>query len=159
MGHNVGYKFISNKTGSETAMLRAAGAISAQIIEHLSPHVEPGVTIKQLNKSAHDLIPKSTAKISPATTPASPSPTDEIDFNDEATDIPLRKGTVFGTDVSIKKEGWCGDTARQWVVEDDTSSEARWFLAAVYQAMCLGISLVRPGVKVQEMAETVQTYV
>ena len=103
-----------------------------------------------------------TAKISLATIRASSLVSfshNEIAFNGEATDIPLKKGDVFGIDVSVKKEGWCGDTARQWIVKEDGSSEARLLLAVAYQAMCLGVSLVRSRAKVQEMEETVHKYV
>ena len=149
-------------------MLRAAGSISARILEDLAPHVQPGVTKKELDKIAHNLIVhKFEAEVDredltgyDSSDFASVSfPHNEIAFNGEATDIPLKKGDIFGIDVSIRKEGWCGDTARQWLVGDDGSSEARLLLAVAYQAMCLGISLVRPGANVQDIAETVQKYV
>jgi methionyl aminopeptidase len=80
-------------------------------------------------------------------------------FSGEPNDLPLKKGDLFGVDVSIKKEGWCGDTQRMWIVGEETSSEARLLMAVGYQAMCLGISLVRPGAKLQDIARRVQEYV
>lgn len=168
MVHEVDYNVIPIKTRAEIAMLRAAGQISAQILEHMTPHIQPGVTKKQLNKIAHDLIVhKYEAEIDREDLTGYDSSEfasvsfshNEIAFNGEATDIPLKKGDIFGIDVSIKMEGWCGDTSRQWIVGDDASSEARMLVAVAYNAMCLGISLVRPGARVQDMAVTVQKYV
>ena len=168
MPHSVDYNAISIKSPAEIAMLRSAGAICAKILEILGPHVRPGVTKKELNKIAHDLIVnKFEAEVDredltgyDCSDFASVSFShNEIAFNGEATELPLKRGDLFGIDVSIKKEGWGGDTARQWIVGDDTSSQARLLLAVGYQAMCLGISLVRPGASVQDIATTVQAYV
>ena len=168
MPHTVDYNAISIKTPAEIAMLRSAGAICAKILETLTPYVQPGVTKKELNKIVHDLIVnKFEAEVDredlsgyDSSDFASASFShNEVVFNGEATELPLKRGDIFGIDVSIKKEGWCGDTARQWIVGDDGSSQARLLLAVGYQAMCLGISLVRPGASVQEIAMTVQAYV
>ena len=168
MPHSVDYNAISIKSPAEIAMLRSAGAICAKILELLTPYVQPGVTKKELNRIAHDLIVnKFEAEVDREDLSGYDSSDfasvsfshNEVIFNGEATKIPLKRGDVFGIDVSIKKEGWCGDTARQWIVGDDSSSEARLLLAVGYQAMCLDISLVRPGAVVQEIAMMVQAYV
>ncbi|KAA8643661.1 hypothetical protein EYZ11_003382 [Aspergillus tanneri] len=164
----VDYNSIPIKSREEVAMLRLAGKISAKILEDLTPHVQPGVTKKELNDIAYNLIVNKygaevdredlTGYDSSAYACVSFSH-NEIAFNGEATNIPLKKGDIFGVDVSLKKEGWCGDTSRQWIVGDDTSAQARLLVAVAYQAMCLGIKLVRPGAKLQDIAVTVQKYV
>lgn len=164
----VDYNVIPIKSAEEINLLRIAGQISAKILEDLSPHVKPGVTKAQLNEIAYDLIVnkyKSEVDREDLTGYDSSSfasvsfSHNEIAFNGEASDIPLKKGDIFGIDVSIKKDGWCGDTSRQWIIGDDTSAQARLLVAVAYQAMCLGISLVKPGAKVQDIAVTVQKYV
>jgi methionyl aminopeptidase len=80
-------------------------------------------------------------------------------MEEEPSKIPLKHGDLFGVDVSIRKEGWCGDTQQMWIVGDDTSAKARLLFDVGYQAMCLGISLVRPGAHLQKIAEEVQGYV
>ncbi|KAL9090706.1 MAG: hypothetical protein Q9165_005194 [Trypethelium subeluteriae] len=164
----VDYLKIPIKTPAQVAMLRAAGHCAAQILEDLTPHIKPGVTKHELNDIAYKLIhDKYGCEVDREDlTGYDSSPYacvsfshNEIAFNGEADSIPLKHGDLFGIDISIKKEGWCGDCARNWIIGEDTSSEARLLSAVAYQAMCLGISLVKPGRKVQEMAERVQRYV
>jgi hypothetical protein len=52
---------------------------------------------------------------------------DQIAMMREAGKIPLKTGDLFGVDVSLKKEGWCGE----WIVGDDTSAKARLLFSAV----------------------------
>ncbi|GKZ27275.1 methionine aminopeptidase 2 [Aspergillus brasiliensis] len=164
----VDYNKIPLKTPEEVAKLRKAGWICARILEDISPHVQPGVTKSQLNDKLHDLIVnKYEAEVDREDLTGYDSSSfasvsfshNDIAFNGEASDEPLKRGDVFGIDVSIKKDGWCGDTSRQWIIGDDTSAQSRLLVAVAYQAMCLGIKLVKPGAKVQDIAMTVQKYV
>ncbi|WP_323123405.1 M24 family metallopeptidase [Burkholderia alba] len=168
MSNKVDYTRISIKTPEQIAMLRAAGRIAAQVLQDLTPHVQPGVTSRQINDIAHDLIVnRYHAEIDREDLAGYDSSRyacisiahNENAFSGEPSDIPLRRGDLFGVDVSIKKDGWCGDTQRMWIVGEETSAQARLLMAVGYQAMCLGISLVKPGAKLQDIAARVQDYV
>ena len=147
--HNIDHNLISTKTPDQIAMMREAGKICAQILSELTPHVKPGVTSQQINDITYDLIVnKYDAQV------------DREDLSGyDSSAIPLKTGDLFGVDVSIKKEGWCGDTQRMWIVGQETSARARLLFEVGYQAMCLGISLMRPGAHLQTIAEEVQAYV
>ncbi|WEB38103.1 methionyl aminopeptidase [Streptomyces yunnanensis] len=168
MSHPVDYDSISLKTPAEIAMLRAAGGIAAQVLQDLTPYIKPGTTSRRINDIAHDLIvDKYGAEIDREDLSGYDSSAyaaisiahNEVAFSGEPSGIPLRKGDLFGVDVSIKKNGWCGDTQRMWIVGEETTAEARLLATVGYQAMCLGISLVRPGARLQEIARQVQAYV
>ena len=51
--HNVDYNLISTKTPDQIAMMREAGKICAQILQELTPHVKPGVTVGRGQKLSH----------------------------------------------------------------------------------------------------------
>jgi methionyl aminopeptidase len=168
MSHNVDYDAISTKTAGQIAMLRIAGRIAARVLEELTPHVQPGVTSRTIDDLAHDLIvDKYGAEIDREDLSGYDSSDfasisiahNNIAFSGEPSEMPLRKGDLFGVDVSLKKDGWCGDTQRMWIVGEETSASARLLYNVGYQAMCLGICLVRPGAKVQDIAQQVQAYV
>lgn len=168
MPRNVDYNKISIKTPYQIAMLREAGRIAARVLQDLTPHVKAGVTSKRINDIAYDLIVnKYGADVDREDLSGYDSSQyacisiahNEVAFSGEPSDIPLKQGDLFGVDVSLKKEGWCGDTQRMWIVGDETSAKARLLTAVGYQAMCLAISLVRPGAKLQVNAERVQAYV
>jgi methionyl aminopeptidase len=166
--NKIDHNQISIKTPGQIAMMREAGRISAQILQDLTEHVKPGVTSMHINDIAYDLIVnKYDAQVDredlsgyDASEYACVSIAhNEIAFYGEPSEIPLKKGDLFGVDVSLKKEGWCGDTQRMWIVGQETSARARLLYEVGYQAMCLGISLVRPGAHLQAIAEQVQAYV
>ncbi|RLU79713.1 type I methionyl aminopeptidase [Streptomyces griseocarneus] len=166
--HPVDYASISLKTPEEIAMLRAAGRVAAQVLQDLTPHVRPGVTSRRINDIAHELIVgKYGAQVDREDLSGYDSSAyacisiahNEVAFSGEPSGIALKKGDLFGVDVSIKKNGWCGDTQRMWIVGEETTAEARLLAAVGYQAMCLGISLVRPGARLQDIAVRVQAYV
>lgn len=166
--NRVDYNLISIKTPEEIDKMREAGRIAAQVLVELTPHIKPGVTKSQLNKIAYDLIVvKYKAEIDRedlegndyASYAAVSFGHNEIIFNGEVDDHPLQVGDIIGVDISIKKDGWCGDTQRMWIVGDETSAVARKLLAVGYEAMWLGISLVRPGAHLDEIAAAVQNHV
>ena len=166
--HKIDHDQISIKTPDQIAMMREAGKICAQILSELTPHVKPGVTSQHINDIAYDLIVnKYGAQVDREDLSGYDSSQyacisiahNEIAFSGEPSAIPLKTGDLFGVDVSVKKEGWCGDTQRMWIVGQETSARARLLYEVGYQAMCLGISLVRPGAQLQKIAEEVQAYV
>src|SRR6201986_945671 len=166
--HNVDYNAIPIKTPGQIAMMREAGKICAQILQDLTPHVQPGVTTQQINDIAYDfIVNKYGADVDREDLSGYDSSPyacisiahNEIVFSGEPSAIPLKTGDLFGVDVSVKKEGWCGDTQRMWIVGQETSAKARLLFEVGYQAMCLGISLVRPGAQLQKIAEQIPAYV
>ncbi|MFK0290668.1 M24 family metallopeptidase [Streptomyces sp. NPDC090442] len=168
MNHPVDYDAISVKTPAEIALLRTAGALAAQVLQDLTPYVKPGVSSQRINDIAHDLIvEKYGAEIDREDLSGYDSSAyaaisiahNEVAFSGEPSGIPLKKGDLFGVDVSLRKNGWCGDTQRMWIVGEESTAEARLLTAVGYQAMCLGISLVRPGARLQDIARQVQAYV
>jgi methionyl aminopeptidase len=168
VNHPVDYDAISVKTPAEIALLRTAGALAAQVLQDLTPYVKPGVSSQRINDIAHDLIvEKYGAEIDREDLSGYDSSAyaaisiahNEVAFSGEPSGIPLKKGDLFGVDVSLRKNGWCGDTQRMWIVGEETTAEARLLTAVGYQAMCLGISLVRPGARLQDIARQVQAYV
>ncbi|HZC09877.1 MAG TPA: M24 family metallopeptidase [Mycobacterium sp.] len=165
---NIDHDLISIKAPDQIAMMREAGRICAQVLSELTPHVKPGVTSQQINDIAYDLIVnKYDAEVDREDLSGYDSSQfacisiahNEIAFSGEPSAIPLKTGDLFGADVSVKKEGWCGDTQRMWIVGQETSARTRLLFEVGYQAMCLGISLVRPGAHLQAIAEAVQGYV
>ena len=121
MSQGVDYNQISIKTPEQIAMLREAGRISAQVLQELTPYIKPGVTTQQINDIAYDLITnKYNAEIDREDLAGYDSSEyasiaiahNEIAFNAEPNNLPLKLGDILGVDVSIKKDGWCGDTQR-----------------------------------------------
>ena len=156
------------KTPAEIAKMREAGRISAEILDALDEYVKPGVTTRQLDKIANDLVVKTYhAEIDRADLEGHVFSSEQAVFfslnhviaRGECSDIPLKKGDILGVDLSIRKDDYCGDTQKMWIVGGDTSSLARRLLSVAYQAMWVGVNHVKAGVHLGTIAHAVQTYV
>lgn len=162
------YQQIPIKTSEEIKKLKFAGGICANILDEVSPFVKPGATKRQLNDMIQDLIcNKHAAVVDRLETDAETSASDRISacfghnniiVNAEPDDEPLRVGDIFGIDVSIRKNGWCGDTRKSWIIGDEASPSTLNLFTVSHNAMWLAISMVKDGVKVADIANAVEIY-
>lgn len=162
------YLQIPIKTPEEIAKLKFAGGICAKILDEVSPYIKPGATKNQLNDLIKDLIcNKYGAEVDRLETDAETSASDRIAacfghnniiVNAEPDDIPLELGDIFGIDISVKKDGWCGDTRKSWIVGDEASPSTLNLFTVSQNAMWLAISLIRDGAKVETIANAVEQY-
>lgn len=162
------YQQISIKTPEEIEKLKVSGGICASILDDISPHVKPGTTIKKLNDLIQDLIyNKYDAEIDKLVIDGEKSSANRIFAcfglnniigNAEPNDTPLQIGDIFGIDISVKKDGWCGDTRKSWIIGDEASPITWNLFTTSHIAMWLAISMVRDGVKVETIANAVEEY-
>lgn len=162
------FQQIPIKTPAEIAKLKISGGICANILDEISPHVKPGATKKQLNNIIHKLIHnKYDAEVDRLMTDAKTDASchisacfgiNNIIVNAAPDDTPLKTGDLFGIDVSIRKNGWCGDTRKSWLVGDEASPTALSLFAVSNQAMWLAIGMVKDGMKIETIANAVEAY-
>lgn len=162
------YQTIPIKTAQEIEKLKISGSICANILDEISPFVVPGVTKKKLNSLIQDLIcNKYSAEVDRLETDAETSASDRISacfghnnviVNAEPDDVPLQPGDIFGIDISIKKNGWCGDTRKSWIIGDEASPSTLNLFTVSQNAMWLAISMIRDGVKIETIANAVEEY-
>ena len=162
------YQQIPIKTAQEIEKLKFSGSICANILDEISPFVVPGATKKQLNHLIQDLIcNKYSAEVDRLESDAETNASDRISacfghnniiINAEPDDIPLQTGDIFGIDISIRKNGWCGDTRKSWIIGDEASPSTLNLFTVSQNAMWLAISMIRDGVKVETIASAVEEY-
>lgn len=156
------------KTPEEIEKMRIAGSIAAKILDILNDYVKPGITTRELDKITHDLVVNRFNSETDRTDLEGHDSNslqciyyshNEIIVRGEINDIPLKKGDIFGIDLSLKKDGYCADTQKMWVVGGDTSPLAMRLLAVAYGAMWTGIKLIKPGVHLGTISYNVQKYI
>ncbi|PIR89352.1 MAG: type I methionyl aminopeptidase [Candidatus Harrisonbacteria bacterium CG10_big_fil_rev_8_21_14_0_10_40_38] len=142
------------KTKEEVEKIRAAGKILAKVLKEVSIAAEEGVSGKDLDKLAHDLIIKAGAE--PAFLgyqpggAARPFPaTLCLSINDCIVHgVPgsrrLKQGDVVKLDLGVRYKGYCADAAVT-VVIDPGSDEARKLIKATEDALEEAIKVARPG--------------
>ena len=155
------------RTPEEIGKLREAGRICAEILNLLGEHIKPGVTTKELDDLALKYMHGYGAELDREDLEGYNYAKEQVVFftlnnvvaRGVASDTPLKSGDILGIDLSVKKDNWCGDTQKMWIVGDDTSTLARRLLTVAYDCMWVGINAVKPGVHLGTLAHKVQSYV
>jgi methionyl aminopeptidase len=167
------FRQITIKSPAEIDKMRAAGRVCAEVLEDLSPHVRPGATLRQLNELARSLIVEKygaevdrlVADAHQGTGLASTTRVsacfglNEMVANAEASDRALQIGDLFGIDVSARKDGWCGDTRKSWIVGGDASPLITSLYSVSLQVMWLLIGMVKPGARLDDLAAAAERFV
>jgi len=156
------------KTAREIELMRAAGALVADVLDAVCAQVTPGVTTGELNALAERLIADAGAEalfkgvVNRAASHPFPAALC-ISVNDEVVHgIPgerrLRDGDVASIDCGVRLNGYCGDAARTLAV-GHASAEARRLLEVTEGALQTAIASIRPGLMWSSIADRIQRLV
>jgi methionyl aminopeptidase len=158
---------ITLKTAADLDGMRIAGRLASEVLDMLTPHVQPGVTTEQLDKLAHDhivqvqgAIPAPLNYAPPGYTPYPKSICTSVNHqvcHGIPNDRPLKNGDIVNVDITVIKDGWHGDTSRMFIVGEG-SIAAKRLCALTYEAMWKGIVKVRPGARLGDIGHAIQTF-
>ena len=154
---------VTIKTPEQQNKMREAGRLAAQVLDMITPYVEPGVTTDELNTRCHDFMVNELG-----TTPA---PLDYHGFPKSICTsvnhvvchgIPgekaLKKGDALNIDVTLIKDGFHGDSSRMYFA-GAPSIKAQRLSDIAKAAMYAGIDAVRPGATLGDIGAVIQQYV
>ncbi len=151
------------KTPEQVKKMRVAGRLAADVLEMIAPHVVAGVTTEELNRICHDYIVNVQGCI--------PAPLNYNGFPKSICTslnhvvchgIPtekkkLKKGDILNIDVTVIKDGYHGDSSRMYFV-GEPSILARRLCRVTYEAMMIGIKMVKPGVRLGDIGHAIQKH-
>ena len=150
------------KTADEIEKMRVAGRLAADVLHMIRPHVQPGITTEELDRICHDYIVN--------TQQAIPAPLNYHGFpksictslnHQVCHGIPgkriLKQGDIINIDVTVIKDGYHGDTSKMFFV-GQVSPLARRVSQVSYECMCIGIEMVRPGVRLGDIGYAIQDH-
>jgi len=156
---------VSLKTEPEIALMRVAGRLAAEVLDHVAPHVRPGVTTGRLNDLCHDYmvnvqgtIPAPLNYAPPGYKPFPKSICTSVNHQ-VCHGIPgervLKSGDIVNIDVTVIKDGYHGDCSRMFFVSEP-SIQARRLVEATYECMWRGIVQVRAGARLGDIGAAIQ---
>ena len=158
---------ITLKSAADIEGMRVAGRLASEVLDMLTTHVKPGVTTEQLDKLAHDHIVNVQGGIPaplnyqpPGYTPYPKSICTSINHqvcHGIPGDKKLKKGDIVNIDITVIKDGFHGDTSKMFFVGEPTI-QARRLVQVCYEAMWLGIRMVRPGTRLGDIGHAIQTH-
>jgi methionyl aminopeptidase len=143
------------------AGMRAAGRISADILDMLTAKVIPGVTTGALDDMVRE------AAIAAGAIPATLgyrgfehsccTSINHVVCHGIPGSKVLKDGDIVNIDVTVILDGWHGDTSRMYLV-GDVPLKARKLVEVTYEAMMLGIAQAKPGNHMGDVAHAIQTH-
>jgi methionyl aminopeptidase len=153
---------VTIKTATEIDKMRAAGRLAAQVLQMIRPHVRAGISTGELDRICHDYIVNDLDAI--------PAPLNYRGFpksictslNHQVchgipSDKTLKHGDILNIDITVIKDGFHGDTSRMFMI-GEASVQAKRVIKVCYEAMRIGIEMVRPGARLGDIGHAIQKY-
>ncbi len=143
-------------------MARRAGALAAEVLAMIEPHVVPGVSTEALDRLCYEHIVKVQGAV-PANVGYLGYPKTILTSVNQVVchgipspDKILKQGDIVNIDVAVIKDGWYGDTSRMFFV-GTPGILARRLVETTYEAMLAGIRQVRPGATLGDIGHAIQS--
>ncbi|MGE5525063.1 MAG: type I methionyl aminopeptidase [Rhodospirillaceae bacterium] len=158
---------VTIKTEDEIARMRVAGRLAAEVLDYITPHVQPGVTTGELDKLCHDYIVNVQGAVpaplnyAPPGYPPYPksvcTSVNHVVCHGVPGDKRLKAGDILNIDVTVIKDGFHGDTSRMFFV-GPPSIQAKRLSEVTYECMWRGIRAVRPGARLGDIGHAIQSH-
>lgn len=138
-------------TPEEIAKMRELGRLAAEALDYITPFVKAGITTNEINQLIHDYhIDVQGGYPAPLNYGNPPFPkscctsVNHVICHGIPDDKPLKNGDILNIDVTIKKDGFHGDSSRMFAV-GQISPHAKRLIDVTHQSMMAGIAAVKPG--------------
>ena len=158
---------ISIKTPAEIDSMRLSGRLAGEVLDYITPLVQPGVSTAELDRLCHDYmvdvqgcIPAPLNYAPPGYPPYPKSICASINHqvcHGVPNERPLKKGDIVNLDITTIKGGWHGDTSRMFIV-GEASILAKRLCQITHECLWLGIDQVKPGARLGDIGAAIQRY-
>jgi methionyl aminopeptidase len=146
---------------ADFAGMRRAGALAADILDRIAPHVVPGATTGALDALIERWIAEAGALSATigykGYAHASCISVNHVVCHGIPGDKVLKDGDVLNIDVTVVVDGWYGDTSRMYVA-GTPSRKAERLIQVTHDALMKGIEAVRPGRTFGDIGFAIQAY-
>ncbi|NJL39831.1 MAG: type I methionyl aminopeptidase [Leptolyngbyaceae cyanobacterium RM2_2_4] len=151
----------------ELDKMRRVGRIAAELLKHLEPMVQPGISTQALNDEAErwTLAHGATSAqlgYAPPGHPPFPSSictsvNDVICHGIPSRQQILKAGDIVNIDVTPVLEGYHGDTSKTFLV-GSPSPVAQKLVQVTQECMLRGIAEIKPGARIGDIGAAIQEY-
>ena len=142
--------------------MRKAGRFAAELLDYITPFVQPGVTTEEIDRLCHDYTVERGAVPAPLNYKGFPksicTSINHVVCHGIPGDRTLREGDIVNIDVTPIVDGWHGDSSRMFPV-GKINKKAERLIQATYDSLMRAIDVVRPGATLGDIGHAVQSYV
>ena len=142
--------------------IRIAGVLAAKTLDEITSHVKPGVTTDKLDKICYEFIRDNGGYSAPLFYKGFPksccTSVNHVVCHGIPSNKYLNDGDIINIDVTAIVNSWHGDTSRMFYV-GNASIKVKNLVEATYDSMMKAISIIKSGIHLGDIGETIQTYV
>jgi methionyl aminopeptidase len=155
-------KTITILSKREIEKMRRAGRLAAELLDYLTPLVQPGISTLELNDEAENWTQKHGAKSAPLGYKGYPKSICTSVNEVICHGIPhpkqiLHNGDIINIDVTLIVDSYYGDTSRTFFV-GTPSPKAKKLVEVTQECLYRGIAAVKPDGKVGDIGAAIQEY-
>ena len=111
------------------AGMRKAGRLAAEVLDFITPYVQPGVSTDRLDRLCHDFIVDHGAIPAPLNYRGFPrsicTSVNHVVCHGIPGDRVLEAGDIINIDITVILDGWHGDTSRMFFLGEKVALKAR----------------------------------
>ena len=139
--------------------MRRAGRLAAEVLDMITPHVQPGVTTEALDKLCHDFITKHGGIPAPLNYEGFPksvctSIDDQVCHGIPSEDDILCNGDIINVDCSTIYKGFYSDSSRMFII-GETTPEKKKLVEVARECVMAGLEQVKPWGFLGDMGQAV----
>jgi len=141
--------------------MRKAGRLTAEALDMLVEHAQPGVPTSTLDRLAYEFAQDHGAI--PATLyykgyrHSVCTSINHVVCHGIPDDRPLREGDIVNIDLTLVVDGWYGDSSRMYPI-GEISRKAERLIEVTYESLSRGIAAARPGNTTGDIGAAIQSY-
>lgn len=151
------------KTPQQIEKIRSACKLTAEILQKAVAFAKEGVTTKQIDAYVAKLTKDAGAIAAPLNYGEPPYPfhictsLNDVICHGFPDDVPLKSGDIVNIDISCILHGYYGD-ASAMVAIGEVSEEKRKVVDVAHMSLLKAISIVKPGVLLNQIGEVIESY-
>ncbi len=146
----------------EVEKMRKAGRLAAELLQHLEPMIQPGVSTLEIDEEAERWTQARGAKSAPLGYKGYPksictSINEVVCHGIPSAKQILKEGDIINIDVTPIVDGYYGDTSKTFFV-GTPSPTAKKLVEVTEECLRRGIAEVKPGARIGDIGAAIQEY-
>ncbi len=137
------------KTPEQIEKMRFAGKLASEVLEMITPLVKPGISTGELDKICHDFIVNEQEAI--------PANVGYKGYEKTICSSLNQVVCILNIDVTVKKDGWHGDTSKMFLVGKSQPHNER-LVNVTQECLYKGIEQVKPGAHLGDIGNAIQSH-
>jgi methionyl aminopeptidase len=154
---------IAIKSPEQIEKMRAAGCLTAKVLEAVSDFIKPGITTMQIDEFCERYI-VDVLKAIPGSKgqygfpySVNTSLNHVICHGMPSAKQHLKNGDIINVDVTVICDGYYGDSSKMFCI-GSTATHARRLVDVTQQCLYKGIAVVKPGATLGDIGHAIQTH-